>query len=220
MKQVDVEVRHIGRRYGRRWALADVSFRVPAGSVTMVAGRNGSGKSTLLRTLATAIRPDLGTAVIGGHDLLRHREDVRLLTALLSHHSYLYEELSTLENLRVTANHLGRRDVDLLPLIRRVGLGGREHDAVSTFSAGMRKRLSIARVLLQEPRLVLLDEPYAQLDPQGFSFVEELVAELKAQGTTILIATHQLDRVDQYADFSLVLEAGRVQSFTSAKGPE
>jgi heme exporter protein A len=217
MQPVDLDVKHLARRYGTRWALADVSFVAPAGTMTMVSGRNGSGKSTLFRTLATAIRPDRGTAMIGGFDLVRHREDIRKFTALLSHYSYLYEQLSTIENLRVTADHLGRRKADLGALIERVGLGGRTDDAVATFSAGMRKRLSLARVLLQEPSLVLLDEPYGQLDPEGFAFVEEIVAELKGRGATILMATHQVDRVRRFADLSLVIEAGRVKSFGPLK---
>ena len=86
-----IEADHVARRYGRRWALADVTFRVPAGTVMMVAGQNGAGKSTLFRVLSTAIRPDRGRATVGGFDVVRHREDVRKLTAILSHANYLYD---------------------------------------------------------------------------------------------------------------------------------
>lgn len=209
MQDVTIETKRLARRYGRRWALSDVSIEVPAGSVMMVAGRNGSGKSTLFRVLATAIRPDHGSATIGGFDVVRQKEDVRRLTALLSHQSYLYESLTARENLQVFADHLGRPlDGSLL---ERVGLAARANDAVSTFSAGMRKRLSFARILLQEPRLVMLDEPYGQLDPPGFALVDEVVRELKARGTTVLMATHQLDRGAKLADLAMFLEQGRVQ---------
>src|SRR5437773_3635368 len=104
-----VEADKVARRYGRRWALAGVTFRIPAGSVVMLAGRNGSGKSTLLRVLATAIRPDQGRAVVGGFDVVRDREDVRRQVALLSHYSYLYESLSARENLSVAARVIGRQ---------------------------------------------------------------------------------------------------------------
>jgi heme ABC exporter ATP-binding subunit CcmA len=206
-----ISVQGVGRRYGRRWALVDVSFDVPAGSVVMVAGRNGAGKSTLFRVLSTVIRPDRGQAVVAGFDVVRHREDVRRLTALLSHQNYLYESLTAKENLEVVAGHLGIRRNGLDGILDQVALGERANDAVSTFSAGMRKRLSFARVLLQEPKVVFLDEPYGALDPPGFDLVDAVIAELKKKGTTILIATHQIERVAAYADARLVLEEGRVR---------
>nr|MDP9362531.1 heme ABC exporter ATP-binding protein CcmA [Acidobacteriota bacterium] len=206
-----IDAENLARRYGRRWALADVSFSLAGGAVLMVAGPNGSGKSTLLRTLATAIRPDGGSARVGGFDLVREREDVRRLVALLSHSSYLYDSLTARENLAVVADHLGRsRRGGIDALLDRVALGRRADDPVATFSAGMRKRLSFARMLLQEPRVALLDEPYGQLDPEGFVLVDDVVRELKAGGTTVVMATHQLARGAALADDALLLESGRV----------
>lgn len=212
-----MEVRNLARRYGRRWALADVTFAAPAGALVMVAGHNGSGKSTLFRALSTAILPDRGEATIAGFDLRRHREDIRKFTAILSHQSYLYEQLTARENLQVAANHLRISGSTIMPLLERVGMASRADDPINTYSAGMRKRVAFARVLLQEPRLVLLDEPYGQLDPQGFALVEEVIRDLKATGATILMATHQVDRVKQYADLALVLKNGRVESFGNAR---
>jgi heme exporter protein A len=205
-----IDAHNLARRYGRRWALADVSFSLAAGSVMMVAGPNGSGKSTLLRTLATAIRPDAGSGRIGGFDLVREREDVRRLVALLSHSSYLYDSLTAHENLAIAADHLRRPRSTIPALLERVALGRRADDPVATFSAGMRKRLSFARVLLQEPRVVFLDEPYGQLDPEGFALVDDVVQELKAGGATVVIATHQLPRASGIADEALLLDSGRV----------
>ncbi len=203
-----IDAQNLARRYGRRWALVDVSFQLPAGSVLAVTGRNGSGKSTLFRTLSTAIRPDRGSASILGFDLVRDRYDVRKAIALLSHYTYLYEQLTARENLAVTARFLGVDGID--DALARVNLAGRADDAVATFSAGMRKRLSFARVLMQKPQIVLLDEPYGQLDPEGFVLVDEVVRQLKAQGTTVLMATHQVERGKGLADQMLCLEAGRV----------
>ena len=197
-----IDAAHLARRYGRRWALADVSFQLERGQVMMVAGRNGSGKTTLMRILSTAIRADAGRATVGGFDLTQ-REVIRRQSALLTHYSYLYESLSARENLSLIS-----RDVDAA--LARVGLASRGDDAVSTFSAGMRKRLSFARVLLQKPSIAFLDEPFGQLDPEGFALVEEVVGELKASGATVLIATHQVDRVARFADVHLHLENGRV----------
>jgi len=184
---------------------------VPDGTVMMVAGRNGAGKSTLFRVLATAIRPDRGVATIGGFDVVKHREDVRKQTALLAHHNYLYEMLTAKQNLEIVADHLGVRRDGVNAFLEQVGLSGRADDAVSTFSAGMRKRLSFARVLLQEPRVVLLDEPYGALDPPGFALVDDVIVELKRRGATILMATHQWERASKLCDTALVLEQGRVQ---------
>jgi ABC-type multidrug transport system ATPase subunit len=202
MPEPSIEVERLARRYGRRWALTDVSFQVPRSTVMMVAGRNGAGKSTLFRVLATAIRPDRGAVRIGGFDAVRHREDVRRLTALLAHQNYLYDALTARENLQVVADHLGLRGEGLLDLLDQVGLAARADDAVSTFSAGMRKRLSFARVLLQKPSVVLLDEPYGALDPPGFDLVDSVIRDLKA--------THQWERSSRLADVALVLENGRV----------
>jgi heme exporter protein A len=208
-----VVARGLSRRYGRRWALADVSFELERGRALMLAGRNGSGKSTLLRLLASAIRPDHGDARVLGHDLRRERDRVRGSTALLSHASYLYESLTALENLQIAARFLGRdaSRAALLPLLAEVELHTRADDAVQTFSAGMRKRLALARTLLQDAGLVLLDEPYGELDPPGFRLVDRLFGTLKARGTSVLMATHLLERGAALCDEGLVLEAGRLR---------
>ena len=207
-----VEAQGICRRYGRRWALVDVSFGVPRGRSLLVAGRNGSGKSTLFRVLATAIRADGGTARIEGFDIRSAPQAVRAKMALLTHQSYLYEALSPLENLAVAARFLGRdaRRGALLPLLAEVDLAERADDPVTTFSAGMRKRLSLARTLLQEASVVLLDEPYGQLDPPGFRLVDRFFRLLHERGTTILLATHLLERGGALCDHGIVLDRGRL----------
>ncbi|MCU1347604.1 MAG: ccmA [Acidobacteria bacterium] len=175
----------------------------------MVAGHNGSGKSTLFRVLSTVIRPDRGRVSIGGLDVTHDRDEIRKSVALLSHASYLYESLSARENLEVTARFLGNRE-EVPRQLERVGLASRADDVVATFSAGMRKRLAIARVLLQKPRVALLDEPYGQLDPEGFALIDALVRELKAGGATVLMATHQVEHVAAIADRAITLHEGRI----------
>lgn len=192
--------------------MIEASFAVPRGLAMMIAGRNGSGKTTLLRTLGTAIRPDSGSAVIEGFDLVREREEVRRRTALLSHAAYTYEALTAMENLRIAARILGagERSPDLTGLLDQVGLLERRDDPVASFSAGMRKRLSIARVLLQDAPVVFLDEPYGQLDPPGFRFVDHLVAVCRERGATVLLSTHQLERGAALCDLGIVLTRGRI----------
>ena len=213
-----IEASGLCRRYGRRWALVDVSLRIPTGTVAMLTGRNGSGKSTLLRVLSTAIRADRGTALVAGFDLKTATQDLRRHVALLSHQSHLYEALTALQNLQVAARFLGRdaSRAALLPRLDEVGLAHRADDGVGTFSAGMRRRLSLARVLLQEASVVLLDEPYGQLDPPGFRLVDSLLERLRSRGTTVLMATHLLERGSARCDLGVVLEEGRLQWFGPA----
>jgi heme exporter protein A len=214
---IAIEANEISRRFGRRWALINIALRIPRGASVMLAGRNGSGKSTLLRVLATAIRPDRGTATIEGFDLLTARHEVRKRTALLGHYANTYEALSSLQNLEITAGMLGTRATreELLALLDQVGLAERADDAVAGFSAGMRKRLSIARVLMQVESaqgasVVFLDEPYNALDPPGFRFVDHLFERLKARGATVVVATHLIERGAALCDRGIVLEAGRL----------
>jgi heme exporter protein A len=209
---VAIAVSGLCRRYGRRWALADVSFDVPEGALVMVAGRNGAGKSTLLRALATAIRPDRGSVHILGDDARAHPERVRRHVALLDHQAHLYDPLTALENLELVARFLGKNATRAAMLARldEVGLAERADDPAHSLSAGMRRRLALARVLQQEARVVLLDEPYADLDPAGFLLVDGVLGQLRARGVTVLMATHLLRRGQALCSRALVLEAGRL----------
>lgn len=216
-----IEVDGVCRRYGRRWALVDVTLRIPRGTVVMVAGRNGSGKSTLFRVLSTAIRADRGTARIEGADIHHDRNGVRQRIALLGHYSNTYESLSALQNLEISSSFRPRSSSreELMAILAQVGLADRAQDSVNTFSAGMRKRLAIARVLLQvgsgkheagDSSVVMLDEPYGQLDPPGFHFVDHLFNTLRDRGVTVLIATHQLERGASISDSAVMLAQGHV----------
>jgi heme exporter protein A len=211
-QEVAVDASGLCRRYGRRWALVNVSFQVRRGTVLMLTGRNGSGKSTLLRVLATALRPDRGSARVLGRDIVAEREEVRCHLSLLSHHSYHYEALTALDNLRIAARFLGRDDSReaLLSRLAEFALAERADDSVSTFSAGMRKRLALARTRLQDAAVVLLDEPYAALDPPGFRLVDRLLDRLRARGSTVLMATHLLEHGASLCDEGLILEEGRL----------
>jgi heme exporter protein A len=177
----------------------------------MLAGPNGSGKSTLLRVLATAIRPDHGTARVAGHDVRRERHEVRRRLSLLDHHGFHYEVLTARENLEVSARLLGREhEARIGEVLARVGLEARADDPVSAFSAGMRKRLALARVLLKSAAVVLLDEPYGELDPAGFVLLDGIIADMRAAGTTVVMATHLVERGRSLCDHAIVLEAGRL----------
>ncbi|MSQ03591.1 MAG: heme ABC exporter ATP-binding protein CcmA [Myxococcales bacterium] len=195
----------VGRRFAGRWALRGASFDVGEGQTVLVQGANGAGKTTLLRVLASALEPTSGSVRLFGESARSQRARV----GLLSHADGHYDDLSGAENLRVAAR-LGRLPGDAAALLGRVGLAARADDLVRTYSAGMRKRLAFARLLLKSPDLVLLDEPYAALDAEGQGLVDELLAELRARGATVVVSTHQVDRVAPRCDAALVVENGRV----------
>lgn len=172
----------------------------------MIAGPNGAGKTTLVRVLATALRPSRGTlTLLGAPDDAPPRADI----GLVSHADHHYDALSGRENLQLAVD-LGatRRPID--EVLARVGLEARADDAVATYSAGMRKRLAFARLLAKAPALVLLDEPYAGMDPQGAALVDTLLAGWRTDGTTVLVSTHQLARVAPACDDAVLLREGRV----------
>ena len=205
----------VSKRYGARWALSRVSFTLPAGQTLMLAGRNGAGKSTLLRVLATALRPDLGTARVVGLDTVADRDALRRRVALLDHRSHLYDALSAAENLALLARFLRADGVASaadapMAALGEVGLADRAGDPVAGFSAGMRKRLALARVLMKAPEVALLDEPYGELDPPGFKLVDGVLDRLRRRGATIVMATHLVERGREMSDRALVLAGGRI----------
>jgi heme exporter protein A len=207
-----IEVDDVSKRYGARWALVRVRFQLAAGETAMLAGRNGSGKSTLLRVLATALRPDHGAARVAGLDTVADRDALRHKVALLDHRSHVYDVLSARENLEVMARFMELADpARVMAVLDEVGLADRANDAVAGFSAGMRKRLALARVLLKAPEIALLDEPYGELDPPGFRLVDGVLDRLRRRGATVVMSTHLVDRGRDHCDRALVLSDGAVQ---------
>ncbi|CAM4414182.1 heme ABC exporter ATP-binding protein CcmA [Corallococcus exiguus] len=201
----------VSKRYGRRWALARLTYALPAGRSLLLTGHNGSGKTTLLRLVATALGPTAGRVEVLGRDAVQDREAVRRDVALLSHASFLYEDLTAQQNLMVLGRLLGvdaPQDV-ADALLNRVGLNRRTDSPVRGFSAGMRKRLAIARLLMKAPALALLDEPFGELDPAGIQDMEGVIAELKAGGTTVVLATHLIEQGLSLCEERLHLQDGR-----------
>lgn len=197
-----IETRELSRRFGRRWALARVDLEVREGERLLVVGANGSGKTTLLRVLATLLSPSRGSMRLFGHDAVAEPMAARARIGLVTHTPGLYEDLSGLDNLAVQASLTGRPiPADLL---ERVGLDPRP-DAVRHYSAGMRKRLSFALMLHKQPDLVLLDEPFAQLDPAGMDQVADLIRGLPG---TVVVASHQVRRAGALCDRALLLDHG------------
>jgi heme exporter protein A len=207
-------LRGAGRRYGERAALRDVSLELEAGRTLVVFGPNGAGKTTLLRLLATLLRPHAGDVCVLGHPLPQDGYAVRGRIGFLGHEPLLYRELSGRENLRFHAKlhrvAAGRVDA----VLDAVGMRARAGDPVAELSRGMIQRLAIARAVLHEPDLLLLDEPLANLDPAAAAQVAPLIGP--GGGRTRVVTSHDPAGGLKDADLALGLKGGRVALLAAA----
>ncbi|HSM36651.1 MAG TPA: heme ABC exporter ATP-binding protein CcmA [Longimicrobiales bacterium] len=215
-------LRAVARRYGRAWALRGVDLKVEPGEAVALAGPNGSGKTTLLRVAATLLRPTRGSASVFGHDTVTEADAARARTSFLAHRTGLYEDLSARQNLAFAARMLGLAadEASLGAALERVGLAAEAQRSVRGFSAGMRRRLSLARILLAEPSLLLLDEPFASFDAPGLELLGAEVRGVLARGGSVVIATHDLERARRLVDRTVWLDAGRIASEPKERHPE
>jgi heme exporter protein A len=202
-----IELEGLTRRYGERVALEDVTLSLPAGQTLVVFGPNGAGKSTLLRILATLLRPHAGTARVLGRSLPDEGWAVRGQVGLLGHEPLVYRDLTGRENLRFHARLHGVGFERAEELLDRVGLRLRADDKVHTYSRGMVQRLAVARAVLHEPALLLLDEPRANLDPAGADLVEPLIGA--GSGRTRVVTSHDPAGGLAEADVALGLRGGQ-----------
>jgi heme ABC exporter ATP-binding subunit CcmA len=191
--------------------LAGVTLDVAEGEVVHLRGPNGAGKSSLLRLCAGLAAVTSGTAVVLGHDLCVDRQSLRREVGLLGHSSFLYEDLSVERNV-VFAVRAARADVaGVDAALDRLGLVGRLRTTlVGNLSAGQRRRAALAVVVARAARLWLLDEPHAGLDAEGRTLVDDLVRDASRRGTTVLLASHELDRAADLADRTVAVVGGRV----------
>jgi heme exporter protein A len=201
-----VSLEGVGRAYGERVALRDISFTLPAGATVAVFGANGAGKTTLLRVLAGLLRPHAGRATVFGVE----PELARGRIGLLAHEPLLYRDLTVRENLHFHARLHGVGFERVEVLLERVGLALRADDPVRTLSRGMTQRAAICRAVLHEPELLLLDEPHANLDPGGAAVVAPLLGRgVGADGISRVLISHDADRGLAEADWVLGLHGGR-----------
>jgi ABC-2 type transport system ATP-binding protein len=197
-----IHTENITKEFGRILAVDNLTLDVREGEVFGFLGPNGAGKTTTVRILTSLISPTRGSATVAGFAIGSRDTDIRRTVGLLTETPGMYDTLSAEYNLRIYAELYEVADVrgQVEKYLKMLGLWDRRLDAAGTFSKGMKQKLAIARALLHEPRILFLDEPTAGLDPEASHLVREFIAELKKEGRTIFLCTHNLDEADRLCD--------------------
>ena len=207
-----VEVTDLTRSFGLKPVLRGLRLNLAHGHTLLLLGANGAGKTTLLRVLATLCRPDSGSAQVAGYDVVHDAAQLRSVVGYVGHQPHIYEELTARENLRFFARMYGldRPDARADALLERFDLHARAADRARTLSRGQLQRLALARGIVHEPTVLLLDEPDTGLDEVAFGLLRCLLVERRQAGFATLLTTHQVERVLPLADEVAVLTNGRV----------
>jgi ABC-2 type transport system ATP-binding protein len=201
---VVLRTERLTKRFERVTAVLDLDLEVREGEVFGFLGPNGAGKTTTLRLLCALIAPTSGRAEVAGHRLGREDEAIRASVGILTEQPGLYERQSAEDNLRFFAELFGlgpalaRSQTE--KYLRLMGLWERRRDAVATFSRGMKQKVAIARAAIHEPRILFLDEPTTGLDPDAARTVREFIAQIRGEGRTVFLCTHNLDEADRLCD--------------------
>ncbi len=209
-----LEVEQLSKRYGDRLAVNAISFTIAAGETVGLLGPNGAGKTTAIALISGIARADSGHVSLGGVRVRQGANELKRRVGLVPQDPALYDELSAWANLQLfgglyglRADALRARAEDALAL---VGLAGRRHERVKTFSGGMKRRLNIAGALLHDPDLMLLDEPTVGVDPQSRNAIFENLEALKRRGKTLLYTTHYMEEAERLCDRVLILDRGQI----------
>jgi heme exporter protein A len=216
-----VSVDKLAKAYGFLWALRDLNLDLSAGECVALLGPNGAGKTTFLKLLGGLITPTSGEIRLDGITFCRSVPELRSRIGLLAPADHLYENLTARENLRFFTRlynrHSAARIVDAA--LEQVGLRERAGDYVANLSSGMKCRLSIAKWLLLQPELLLLDEPYGVLDGSGIDLLENFLKQQCARGGIVLIASHHVSRSVNLCDRAVILSQGRLTFDESKRQP-
>ena len=202
-------------------ALSGLDLEAGPGEVVLLRGPNGAGKTTVLRACAGLVAVQRGDIFVLGCDLRKDRRSVRRRIGLLGHATSLYEDLTVEQNVRF-AVRAAAGDVNRIPAaLERLDLGGRLRTlGVVHLSAGQRRRVALAALVARAPRLWLLDEPHAGLDPDGRNLLDEVIGEAAATGTTVLLASHDVDRAARIASRVVLITGGRVVTDSAPAGDD
>jgi ABC-2 type transport system ATP-binding protein len=205
-----IETQHLVRSFGSRVAVDDLNLAIPTGTVFGFLGPNGAGKTTTVRMLSALIAPTSGTASVAGHRLGADDEAIRQTVGILTETPGLYDRLSALQNLMFfgqlynLSSQRAREQAERY--LRMLDLWERREERVGGFSKGMRQKLAVARALLHEPKVIFLDEPTSGLDPEAAKTVRDFIKELRSEGRTIFLTTHNLPEADELCDLVAVFK--------------
>jgi heme exporter protein A len=218
--QPSILVRGLSKQYSRRAVLRGLDFQAYPGEFVVLLGANGAGKTTFLRLLATLTRPTQGEITLGGHRLPGAAAEARRLVGFVSHLPLLYGELSAAENLHFFGRLYGLPDLArrVEEGLRLVGLYERCDSRVSTFSRGMQQRLSIARAVLHDPLILLMDEPYTGLDLTASEVLDRVLQQVTARRRTLVMTTHDVEHAARLGTRFDVLQGGRIAASMQAAG--
>ncbi len=209
-----LEVIGLSKSFGPHKVVDDLGLRLQPGEIFSLLGPNGAGKTTTMKILYGSLKPDSGTILYGGRDFVRHRRKVKLTIGVCSQNDTIDYDLSVCDNLEVfgTYYHLPRREARARAarLLARLGLEGYHHSTARMLSGGLKRRLQIARALINNPRVVFLDEPTVGLDPHSRRELWDLLHQLRKEGTTIFLTTHYMDEAETLSDHVVILDHGRV----------
>jgi heme exporter protein A len=215
-----LSLEHVSKRYGYRRILDDITFSLDTGEFVMLIGNNGAGKSTLLRIISTLSKPTQGRITFHGINQKDSLKEWRQKIGIISHENRLYGDLSSIDNLRIFGTLYGVEDLKIKTdnILQETDLSHVSRLPVGNFSSGMIKRLMIARLMLCQPEILILDEPFTGLDQHSNSWFHNYLHEFHQQGGTVLIATHQLELGLNLATRVLVLHKQRIQHDNSTAG--
>lgn len=194
--------------------LRDIDLDIETGEFLTIFGPNGAGKTTLVKIMSTLISPTAGTVMIEDHDVKESPLEVRQLIGIISHETYLYQDLTARENLKFFGKMYGmpkdKLESRIHELTDQVGLKYRLDDRVGTFSRGMKQRLSIARAILHDPKILFLDEPYTGLDQHAAATFDRILSELDVSDKTQVMVSHDIERGLNLADRIIILYEGKI----------
>jgi heme exporter protein A len=207
-----IETKQLIKRVGDKVILRGVNLSIKQGQSVAILGPNGAGKSTILKVIATLIKPSSGEVLINNKEIKKHALEVKSLIGYLPHASLLYDHFTPLENLVLFGKLYGVKNGEkrAKELIEKVGLSFFLHEPVKSFSRGMIQRVAIARAIIHDPRILLLDEPHTGLDQQAIAILNKVILEMKAQGTTTVMVTHDFKQAAEICDRIIIIKNGRI----------
>jgi heme ABC exporter ATP-binding subunit CcmA len=207
-----ISIENLSKTFGTNIVLRNINLRIEKGEFLTIFGPNGAGKTTLIKIISTLVNPTYGKVVIDGTDIKENPIEIRKKIGVISHDTFLYHELTATENLLFFGKMYGTSDIEarINDLLKQVGLSYRRNDRVRTFSRGMKQRLSIARALIHDPPVLLLDEPYTGLDQHASATFDRILSGTNANDKTRVLISHDIERGISLCDRAIILTDGHI----------